>query len=166
MSEMPDWLPPLVLFTDYGGDWDAYLAVIYAWFKRDFIDSKPMFQGRRLGLKRHPLAYGKEATFWHLISEGLEEENRIPDFRRCERIRWPRPVIEHESDPKVKYWVSVKRREDRIHIWLEEEDYVVVLADRGNYLLPWTAFLVTRHHTRQKLRKEFDLYWKNRSKKG
>jgi len=163
MSEMPDWLPPLVLFNDYGGDWDAYLAVIYAWFKRDLIESKPMFQGRRLGLKRDPLALGKEATFWHMISEGREEESRIPDLRRCERIRWPRPIIEHESDPKVKYWVSVKRREDRIHIWLEEEDYVVVLADRGDYLLPWTAFLVTRQHTRQKLRKEFDLYWKNRS---
>lgn len=29
MSEAPDWLPPLVLFNDYGGDWDAYLDAIY-----------------------------------------------------------------------------------------------------------------------------------------
>jgi len=62
----------------------------------------------------------------------------------------------------VKYWVSVKRKEDRIHIWLEEEDYVVVLADRGDFLLPWTAFLVTRQHTKQKLRKEYETYWENR----
>ncbi len=162
MNGTPDWLPPLVLFNDYGGDWDAYLAAIYTWFKRDFVDSKPVFQGRRLGLKRHPLTNGKEATFWHMITEGQEEENRIPDFRRCERIRWPKPVIEHENDQKVKYWVSVKRNEDRIHIWLEEEDYVVVLADRGDFLLPWTAFLVTRRHTKQKLRKEYETYWKNR----
>jgi hypothetical protein len=162
MSGTPDWLPPLVLFNDYGG-WDAYLAAIYGWFKRDFVDSKPAFLGRRLGLKRHPLTNGKEATFWHMISEGQEEENRIPDFRRCERIRWPKPVIEHENDPNVKYWVSVKRKEDRIHIWLEEEDYVVVLADRRGFLLPWTAFLVTRKHTKQKLRKEYETYWKNRS---
>ena len=162
MSGSPDWLPPLVLFEDFKGNWDAYLDTIYTYFKQDFVESRPVFQGRRLGLKRHPLAHGKEATFWHMISKGQEEVNRIPDFRRCERIRWPKPVIEHENDPKVMYWVSVKRNEDRIHIWLEEEDYVVVLADRRGFLLPWTTFLVTRQHTKQKLRKEYETYWKNR----
>ena len=162
MSGPPDWHPPLLLLNDHSGDWDAYLATIYAWFKQDFIDNKPVFQGRRLGLKHHPLTNGKEATFWHMISEGKEEADRIPDFRRCERIRWPKPVIEHDKDPRVKYWVSVKRNEDRIHIWLEEEDYVVVLADRGEYLLPWTAFLVTREHTKRKLRQEYDRYRRSR----
>jgi hypothetical protein len=66
----------------------------------------------------------------------------------------------------VKYWVSVKRKEDRIHIWLEEEDYAVVIADRRAFLLPWTAFLVTRRHTREKLSKGYEAYWKNRSQKG
>ncbi len=130
------------------------------------MDSKPIFRGRRLGMKRYPLSHGKEATFWHMTSEGRDEENRTPDLRRCERIRWPRPVIEHPEDPKVKYWVSVKRGEDRIHIWLEDEDYVVVLADRRGFLLPWTAFLVTREHTRKKLSREHEAYWKNRPRKG
>ncbi|MCI0655401.1 MAG: hypothetical protein L0Y39_13165 [Methylococcaceae bacterium] len=166
MSDIPDWLPPLVLFSDYDGNWQAYLDAIYECFKQDFIDNKPVFQGRRLGLKRHPMSYGKEATFWHMMPEGMEEEIRMPDLRRCERIRWPKPVIEHNDDPKVKYWVSVKHNEDRIHIWLEEEDYVVVLADRKNFLLPWTAFLVTRDHTRRKLTKEHETYWKHRPRKG
>lgn len=52
MSKTPDWLPPLVLFNDYGGNWHAYLDAVYAFFKQDFVDSKPQFQGRRLGLKR------------------------------------------------------------------------------------------------------------------
>jgi hypothetical protein len=166
MSDIPDWLPPLVLFGDYGGNWDAYLDAIYAWFKQDFIDSKPVFQGRRLGLKRYPLVHGKEATFWHMTSEGMDESNRTPDLRRCERIRWPKPVIEHSGNPKVKYWVSVKRNEDRIHIWLEKLDYVVVLADRKDFILPWTAFLVTREHTRAKLRKEYEAYWKDKRQKS
>jgi len=166
MSDVPDWLPPLVLFSDHGGNWDAYVDAIYEWFKQDFIDSKPMFQGRRLGLKRHPMSHGKEATFWHMIQEGAVEEDRTPDFRRCERIRWPKPVIEHTDDPKVKYWISVKRNEDRIHIWLEDLDYIVVLADRRGFLLPWTAFVVTRDHTRTKLRKEYEAYWKSRPQKG
>ena len=166
MSDTPDWLPSLVLLGDYGGNWDAYLDAIYAWFKQDFIDNKPTFRGRRLGLKRHPLVHGKEATFWHMTSEGSDESNRIPDLRRCERIRWPKPVIEHADDRKIKCWVSVKRNENRIHIWLEELDYVVVLADRKGYILPWTAFLVTREHTRAKLRKEYEAYLKSPHQKG
>jgi len=166
MSESPDWLPPLVLLSDHGGDWNRYLDTLYAWFKQDFIDSKPVFQGRQLGLKRYPMTLGKEATFWHMTSEGQDEENRVPDIRRCERIRWPKPVIENSEDSEIKWWVSVKRHENRIHIWLENEDYIVVLADRKGFLLPWTAFVITREHTRRKLRKEYEAYWQGKSQKS
>ena len=104
MKGSPDWLPPLVLFNDYSGDWNAYLEALYACFRQDFIDTNPVFQGRRLGLKRHPMADGKEATFWHMIQEGKAEQERIPDLRRCERIRWPKPIIEHDADPAIKVW--------------------------------------------------------------
>jgi hypothetical protein len=100
-----------------------------------------------------------------MTSEGMDENNRIPELRRCERIRWPKPVIEHSEDPKIKYWVSVKRNEDRIHIWLEDEDYIVVLADRTGFLLPWTAYLVNREHSRRKLIKEYEAYLKKRPQK-
>ena len=49
-----NWLPPLLLMEDYGGNWEHYFSAVYAVFAADFVDSKPMFQGRRLGLKRHP----------------------------------------------------------------------------------------------------------------
>jgi len=160
MTRVPDWLPGLVLFADHDGDWDRYLTAIYAIFRRDFVENKPAFKGRRLGLKRHPIDEGKEATFWHMISEGAQETERTPDFRRCERISWPKPIIGNTDDQCVKYWVSVKKGEDRIHIWLQDEDYVVVLADRKTYILPWTAFLVDRQHTREKLSKEHRRYWK------
>ena len=88
-----DALPHLVLLNDYGGDWDRFLKAVYAYFKQDFIDSRPVFNGRRLGLKRHPVIHNKEATFWHFTSEGEVEAERTPDFRRCERIRWPKPLI-------------------------------------------------------------------------
>lgn len=68
MSAAPDWLPPRVLFSDYGGNWDAYLDAIYEWFKQDFIDSKPVFRRRRFGLKRHPMPHGKDATFRRMTS--------------------------------------------------------------------------------------------------
>lgn len=154
----PEWLPPLVLFNDHGGNWEKYLNVIYSYFQQDFVVSKPVFQGKRLGLKRHPLSQGKEATFWHMISEGRVEEDRTPDFRRCERIRWPKPVIEHDADPAVKIWRNQRNNETRICLWLVEENYLVILADRGEYILPWTAYLVEQQHQQRKLQKEYDEY--------
>lgn len=166
MSNSPAWLPPLVLFNDYGGNWDVYLDVIYDWFKQDFIDSKPVFQGRRLGLKRHPMTHGKEATFWHMIQEGDVEDDRTPDFRRCERIRWPRPVIEHNDDSAIKIWRNQRGNEVRVCLWFAQENYLVILADRGDYILPWTAYLVEQPHRQRKLQREYEEYCKREGQKG
>lgn len=154
----PTWLPQLVCLPEYGGDWERYLAALYIFFKKDFIDSTPMYKGKRLGLKKHPLKDGKEATFWHFIQEGSEEAERVPDMRRCERIRWPRPIIENAAEPIVKIWKNKRGSEYRILLWLEEQEYLVVLAERAGYLLPWTAYLVTDEHRKRKLRKEYKIY--------
>ena len=146
-----DWLPPLMEFNDYGGNWGSYLAAIYTIFERDFVTSRPTFRGRMLGLKRYPEFDGKSATFWHMISEGSLEKDRTPDFRRCERIGWPRPIIEHESEPELLVWVEAKgSNDDRIHIYLPDERYLVVLADRGKYILPWTAYYIQHENSHQK----------------
>lgn len=163
MTGSPQWLPPLVYMNDHGGDWGAYLEVIYGFFKYDFIDSKPTFEGRRLGLKRHPVTQGKEATFWHFITEGENEDERTPDLRRCERIRWPRPVIDNSADGQIKVWKNQRNRETRICLWLENEDYLVILADRGDYILPWTAYLVEQPHRKRKLQREYEAFWKSQS---
>jgi hypothetical protein len=160
MSAVPAWLPALLLLEGHDGLWERYLEAVYEAFRADFIESRPIFRGRRLGLKRLPMEKGKEATFWHLTSEGRVEADRTPDLRRCERIRWPRPCIELADEKDLRVWVAVKNNEDRIHIWVVEEDYVVVLADRKTFLLPWTAFLVTRDHTRSKLEKEYQAFKK------
>jgi hypothetical protein len=167
MSDGPVWLPPLVLFENHGGNWDAYLDAIYAWFKQDFIDSKPIFQGRRLGLKKHPLTDGKEATFWHMIQSGEVEDDRLPDLRRCERIRWPRPIIEHSDDgDSVKVWKNQRGDQQRICLWFEAESYLVVLAERESYILPWTAYFVEEKHRKRKLQREYEEYCKKEGKKS
>lgn len=165
-SDSVDWIPPLLSFNEYGGDWNRYLNAIYAAFKHDFVDDKPIFRGRRLGLKRHPLTDGKEATFWHMIQEGSVEAERTPDLRRCERIRWPRAIIEHEEELSVKVWVNYRGKEKRICLWFVPESYLVVLADRDKYILPWTAYPVERPHQQRKLQREYDAYKKNESQKG
>ena len=112
------------------------------------------------------MSYGKEATFWHMIQEGEKEDERTPDFRRCERIRWPKPIIEHDSDPTIKSWRNLRKREKRICLWFDQENYLVILADRGQYILPWTAYLVEYPHQQRKLQKEYDRYGREKAQKS
>lgn len=156
MSETPSWLPPLILLSEHGGNPKRYLEAVYAAFKKDFVDSAPYFRKQRIGLKRHPVIDGKEATFWHLISAGEDEASRLPDMRRCERIRWPRAMIEAEEWSEVHCWPSPRNAEQRLCLALKDYSYLVVLAVRNGYYIPWTAYYVEREHRRRKLQKEHE----------
>ena len=164
MKLKPDWLPELVLFENYDGNWEKYLSAIYKFFCEDFVKSKPSYRGIKLSLKRHPMIAGKEATFWHILTSGKSEEERIPDLRRCERIKWPKPIIENDKDPILKVWQNKRKTDTRIILWFEDEDYLVILNERKGYLLLWTAYLITQNHQKRKLKKEYEAYIKNKSR--
>lgn len=166
MSDQPDWLPSLMRLEAYGGDTSAYLDALYERFAEDFVRSKPRFRGQELALKRHPVSQGREATFWHMVSEGKEELNRTIDSERCERIAWARAVIENADDPRVLVWENMRGKERRICLWLEEQEYVVILADRRGYLLPWTAYTVTQPHRKRKFRKEYEKWQRSQAGKS
>lgn len=152
------WLPPLL-----SCDWNRYeetLERAYEIFRNDFGESatRPSFRGRRLGLKHHPEFDGKSATFWHFVTEGKIEANRDPDGRRLERIGWPRALIlEADRLPcRIRVWSNLRGQELRWLLALADFSYLVVLADRGDYLLPWTAYPVDHDHQRRKLQREHD----------
>ena len=153
MTASGGWLPPLVCLEDCNGNWTLYLNAVYGHFRNDFVKSCPSVEGRRCGIMRTPITDGKEATFWHIISEGKIESERVPDLRRCERIRWPRPIIEAMGSTRVCCW----RRDagqPRILLALPDFSYLVVLKDLGNYVLLLTAYCVEPGHHRRKLAKE------------
>lgn len=154
----PVWLPDMIFFKDYQGDWNRYLEALYSIFVADFVTTKPVYRGVRLGMKRYPMSQGKEATFWHMTSTGDTEEDRLTDFRRCERIRWPKPIIEHSTEQEIKVWREPRSGEQRIHLWFEAESYLVVLAERRDFILPWTAYPVFQHHQKAKLNKRWEKY--------
>jgi hypothetical protein len=159
-TRTPRWLPELVRLSSYRNDFGRFLDAVYAFFRADFVESRPSFRGERLSLKRHPLVQGKEYTFWHMVSEGSDEATRQPDVPRCERIRWPRPVIEHSTAPALRVWGNVRNGERRVCLWLVANEYLVVLARRKGYLLPWTAYPVTRSHRKAKLKREYEAFRK------
>lgn len=48
----------------------------------------------------------------------------------------------------------------RVVLGLPDFSYVVVMADRGDHIMPWTAYPVERPHQRQKLEREYLDFWK------
>jgi len=151
-------LPDLILLEHYGGNFNNFLNAAYELFKADFINKKPIFRGIRLGLKKHPIYEGKEATFWHLTSEGDDEENRIPDLRRMERIRWTASLINNSEHSYLKVWENTRGTKSNILIFHEKEQYLVILRKGNGYLLPWTAYLVKDKARKKKLLKEYKAY--------
>ncbi len=55
-------------------------------------------------------------------------------------------------------WRNERKREGWVCLWSEWESYLVVQADRGEYILPWTAYPVDRPPGRWKLQKECEAY--------
>ncbi|MAZ26590.1 MAG: hypothetical protein CL868_05860 [Cytophagaceae bacterium] len=155
---MEEYLPDRIYLDDYKGDFSTYLDAAYAIFRNDFVVSKPIYRGVRLGLKRYPLHFNKECTFYHLTHEGNDENNRIPNMRRIEMIGFPRPIIDNSENNELKVWRNRRGNKTRILLFYEAEDYLVVLDDRGKYILPWTAYIVTTNHKRRKLIKEYEEY--------
>lgn len=165
-----DWLPELMFLEDSGGDWNHYVERLHQQFLADFVESKPGWTGKEVRLKRHPEYDGKSATFWHMVSEGKVETDRTPDMRRCERIAWPRPVMDEFDDAapgttgcRVAWWTELRGTETRYHLAPDDFSYVVVVADRGTFVLPWTAYFVEHEWRREKLRRKWREFWGRKS---
>jgi hypothetical protein len=153
-------LPDLILLENFQGNIAVYLEQVYQIFYRDFVISKPVFRGKKLGLKKYPIVEGREYTFYHMTHQGDIENNREPDLRRMERIPFPRPIIDNSENKYLKVWKNKRGRDTRILIWHEKEKYLTVLTERDDYILPWTAYLVTKSHQEKKLMDEYEAYIK------
>jgi len=161
-DEIPAWLPDLILFENYKGNWNAYINAVYQCFHKDFVESKPSFQKVPVFARYHPSYEEKGATFWHLVSEGSQESERIPDLRRCERIRWPRPMIENGNSMEVKIWETIRpwknQKQRRVNFALNNFSYIVVIAETRKGFDLVTAYHLEKAHRREKLRKEFEAF--------
>lgn len=151
--------PDIIELNGFGGDFKEYFRVVYSIFKGHFIDNSPTFDGIPVYAKKFPLTDGKyHRTFYHVTHEGEDENNRNPDFRRMERIRYPKFFADNHPNTELLVWIENIKNEDRIHIFNEEEGYLLVLAKRKKYLLLWTAFYIEHNHQKRKKIKKYNDY--------
>lgn len=153
-------LPKLETYEEHGSDWNKYVEAIYDIFKKDFIYSSPKWQPDDVFVRINssPMDQGKEFTFWHITSEGDVEKDRTPNFRRCERIRFPRYLIEHFKKGPVLAWEKEvqkkgKGREKRIHISTDDFSYLVVLSPiKNNKRTMITAYYIDSESNKKRLK--------------
>jgi len=153
-------LPELIQFT---GNWESYVECVYQAFLDDIVNSDPMFQGLPVRSQYRPPTQNKHFGFWHLISEGAKEEERIPDLRRCERIRWINYLITNaERVAQISWWENRRGSNTHVVIWHELENFVVILAKRNRYYLLKTAYCAERNRSRR-FAEERDKFWESQT---
>lgn len=152
----PPWLPELVLYNDYG-DYRLYIEALYDIYRTDFIQQPFQFDAKTIRVRREPPIRNKDKAFWHICGEDTGQAAWI-DFRRHERIRWPKAIILHHDDASVKEWSddhhSGPSGTIRTNLWFNDE-YLVVLEPREAYVLFITAYCTNHAHTVRKLEKRF-----------
>ena len=83
-------------------------------------------------------------------------------LRRCERICWPRPMIENVNSMEVKIWETTRpwknQKQRRINFALDNFSYIVVIAETRKGFDLVTAYHLEKSHRREKLRKEFESF--------
>lgn len=166
LTNAPTWLPAPMLLEDYKGDLAAYLSDVYSRFAQDIKRNPLAFRGRTVDFDRstEPPDH-RERGFWHVISEGNEGSSvGEPNLLRCSRVPWIRAILQNEGDSRVTTWLRKVGREDRLHIWLEEFDYIIVLSCSKNKWFLVTAFVTDYEHTRKKHRKHREEFEKRQSR--
>ncbi len=153
--QSPTWLTPIIELTEFSGNWNRYNDHLFSIFKKDFIDSQPIFHGKPVFMGNPALFNGKPECFWHVTSQKDKQTGeRVPNLRRCERVAWIRLIIEHCGNPEVWEWPKQHERDLRHNLFLEKENFLVVLIERKKFYLV-TAIYINYPHTRKRLESEY-----------
>ncbi len=149
--------PEIMVFSGKGDEWESYQESLFQIFKTKILEVAITFQGLPVKARLSPPYKNKPFAFWHLISEGEKENERVPDLRRCERVPWICWVIENcEKHPDVSCWENTRGTETHVVILFEKEKYVVILAKRKGYFLLKSAYIPQKKRFETLLRERAD----------
>lgn len=157
------WLPKLIIF-DNKESFEKYYDKIYDIFKRDFVETRPFFQSKPVGLQIEPKVNGKIQTFHHITTEDIKDKKgniiRKIAIDRCERIAWNKAIIESNYFGLKIFPEKRSHNRKNIVIWFEEKDFVIILREAKNYYVFITAYPIKYKHKKEKLQKSYTKHLK------
>lgn len=138
-------------------------------FRHDFILNTPQFNGVKVIIRKEPMDGNKEHGFIHMTHEDFSHKSkdpndRTPDFRRCERLPWVRPIIENyecamkNACGKILYWEELFRGYVRVHLLYEDERFLVVLERRNDVYMIITSFYLNKDWELEKRKQKYLRY--------
>ena len=168
------WLPNLILFNDFK-DWFEYENYLYEIYLDDFKRNTAYIFNKPIRIRVNPTINEKDQTFFHITSNSdyaktHDPNDRTPDFRRCERIAWPREIIDNYlcndecNCNKIKMWKEDYKNNVRIHLLFEDVNFLVVLEERNDYVLFITCFHMEYSHQVKKQLKKYERYKNSQQK--
>ncbi len=152
-------LVPKRITNDFD-DYTEYENAVYNAYLNSYSQKQFTYNSKPIREKRHPLIAGKSCTFWHIVSSGTNEDNKLPDFNRYETVSWPGFILSYCLDncSSKLVWKNKRGSHTRVLIYCQDIDYLVVLDEHEDYYLFWTGYPVTYTHTKNKLLKEYNDY--------
>lgn len=147
---------------------------LYNFFERDFVANRTYLATKiYIDPQCNRKEDGKEQAFWHLTSrkqkyqqkKGKRYEtviDRLPDFRRSERIEWVKQIIDNHDNSSVKCFYhkeTTGSKPIRFYLWAYQENFVVILQKLGrsrSFLV--TSFYIDKVSKRRTYQKRFDEY--------
>ncbi|HDH00568.1 MAG TPA: hypothetical protein ENG80_02010 [Nitrospirae bacterium] len=85
------------------------------------------------------------------------EPDRLPDLRRCERLPWIKPLIEHPAEVETLAWDYEEGDQTiKTYVWIKDYDFVVIMKkypDGQRRLI--TSFYVDSAYTKQDFERKY-----------
>ena len=171
-SKEADLMGPLINLGKI--DATSIMDVLYVIFHRDFVAQRTHLAGTIwIDPRSSRQEDGKESAFWHLTSrqntyqkkEGnrfISVSERLPDFRRMERLEWVKLILDNHSDDRVRCFYHCEnnpKNDIRLYLWAHQHDFVVILQKLGrssSFLV--TSFYVDHQRKREEYQRRFDSY--------
>ena len=147
-------------------NYKKYEDDLYKIIEDDFIKHDVLFMGKKIFLDFNKVYNGKSDTFFHVLCGDKKE---YPDFRRAERIRFPRQIIENYNECsmclntcKIKMFIKKIKGKKRYHLFSEEHRYMIVIEDEGKRMKLVTSFYIDKTYKLYNYKRDYENYIKNK----
>jgi hypothetical protein len=153
------WLPPLVRIVDCSGDLVFYTEKLYTQFKDDLVsNSALMLFGKQVKVSSKLDSDNRHERFWHTITDPHNPSMSDIKHSRAEKIPWIKAVIDNVDQDGVFVYKRVKNGDIRVHLFVPEKSFIVILSEKKNAFYFITAYHIDYTYKINEYQKEYEKY--------
>ncbi len=137
------WLPPLITLGEHSGDVIYYTDTLYQRFLDDIVNQNNVLFGKPVVVSQKLELDGRHERFWHVITDPHNPSVSDIKYSRAERISWIKSIIDNHQKSEVLVYDRIRDGEKRVHLFIPEHSYIVILGEKGSSFYFVTAFHIS-----------------------